>query len=110
MTMAKNYLLDVATLHDVDNGEIMVVFSKGHHDFKAFCDYAKEWQDIDVEPSMVQHGYMRWELCWTEDGPRQCGALHNEPGRGKFPVTFWDRELTLMEIARKQREEREGKG
>ncbi len=84
----RRYPLETDRLIDLDNGETVAYFSRGHHDPSAFVAAAKNDWDAEIERESVRHDWHRWEI-WQHDGEwHHC--LHPAPQgkRGVFPVTI----------------------
>lgn len=92
--MAKSYPLEICILYDIDDGNHMGIYSKGHHDPIEFCKEATIEAELDegefFDPLKVRQLYGRWEMMTGPDGPIQVLAEHYETGRGIFPITYID--------------------
>jgi hypothetical protein len=86
----KKYILEVETLVDIDCGETLSYYSKGHQDIQEFAEEVKNEYEKDIDINKVRHEYMRWEMFSGPDGPVLVGNRHYKPGRGIFPITVVD--------------------
>ena len=98
----KSYPLVVCELPEVDGGDNTAYYSKGHHDKQKFVDKVNYEFDpnyelaidkstvdpVALEVEHVEHIYMRWGV----NGNYECLVCYfdTKPGRGLFPVTFYD--------------------
>jgi hypothetical protein len=90
MKHPKEYPLLIECLHDVDNGDLVSYYSKGHHDPAAFIESVREDGGDEYPIDQVKHEYRRWEIvCGPDDWARSLNPPR--PGttrRGVFPVTI----------------------
>jgi len=85
----KTYILEIENMIDVEgSGDVVLYYSKGHHDSDVFIAEALKKHEIVIDPSDVIHKYMRWEMFNGPDGPIHIGEEYDTPGRGKFPITI----------------------
>jgi hypothetical protein len=80
----------VCELRDIDNGDVLSIYSKGWHDPTEFAKIAKYEFEIDIDISKVRTIYLRWEMFNGPDGVCQIAQVHAYPGKGIFPVTIVD--------------------
>lgn len=86
----KVYALEVQPLHDLDNGELVSYYSKGHHDPAAFVEAVYRDYGDEYPVETVEHAERRWEIVCGPDGWCRCLNTPHRGRRGVFPVTIID--------------------
>lgn len=88
----KEYPLRVEDLRDVNNGDILTVFSRGHHNKSEFARAVVKEHEIDLDPTTIRHTFARRGFNGEDVIYGNCWTLYEAtaPGRGIFPVTIAD--------------------
>ena len=69
------------SLYEFEGQFLLGYWAKGHHDPLTFCEAIKEFENVDINPSQVEHKY--WRIVNNQ-------VVDTKPGRGAFPVTYVD--------------------
>lgn len=80
-------------IHAFRNDDLAFFYTKGWTEKQSFSAQLYHDQDESAPIEEVQHCYGAWLFDQTDEGPRQCLFTKNEPGRGRFKITCWTREM-----------------
>lgn len=81
----------VLAINDLYSDDGRCFYAKGWHDKQTFADSLTGWGEEGVTADKVRHCYGHFGLGRDCDGePAQLFYTHDEPGRGRFKVTYWD--------------------
>jgi hypothetical protein len=96
--MAKQYALDVNEISELEGcGEVLNIYSKGHHstesflaklDFEYGADYEEFYPGFTFSEKYVSQGYAR--VCPWQGSHEYQYLPANKGERGAFPVTEYD--------------------
>lgn len=84
-------LSGVLAINDLYSDDGRCFYAKGWHDKQSFADKLTAWGEEGVMADKVRHCYGHFGLGRDGDGkPAQLFYTYDEPGRGRFMVTYWD--------------------
>jgi len=85
-----------------DGGGALAYYVRGRCDHQRFIDWLLDEYNVEAKPAWVADLYMRF----IPDVSGEFGMLirtSTQPGRGAFPVTYFDLDGQQIELARKRR-------